>query len=66
MQEYVLHTMGIEAMPTHLTEAKEIGFDTVEISDNIIDLGESTRDKLIKMVQAAGLGLGYADPLSLM
>lgn len=55
MQEYVLHTMGIEAMPAHLKEAKEVGFDLVEISDNIVDLGEGTRDKLIKMVQDAGL-----------
>lgn len=55
MQEYVLHTMGVDAMPAHLKEAKDVGFDLVEISDNIVDLGEGTRDKLIKMVQDAGL-----------
>ena len=55
MQEYVLHTMGIKAMEDHLKEAKEVGFDMVEISDNIVDLGEGTRDRLIKMVQDAGL-----------
>lgn len=55
MQEYVLHTMGVEALPAHLNEAREVGFDMVEISDNIVDLGEGTRDKLIKMVRDAGL-----------
>jgi len=55
MQEYVLHSMGIGAMEAHLKEAKEIGFDMVEISDNIIDLGEGTRHRLIRLVQDAGL-----------
>ena len=55
MQEYVLHTMGVDAMEAHLKEAKDVGFDMVEISDNIVDLGEGTRDRLIKMVQDAGL-----------
>lgn len=55
MQEYVLHTMGVEAMPAHLKEARDLGFDIVEISDNVVDLGEGTRDRLIKMVQDAGL-----------
>lgn len=55
MQEYVLHTMGIDAMEAHLKEAKDVGFDMVEISDNIVDLGEGTRERLIRMVQDAGL-----------
>jgi phosphosulfolactate synthase len=54
-QEYVLHTMGIEAFPRHLAEARELGFDMVEISDNIVDLGEGTRDRLINAVRDAGL-----------
>ena len=32
-QEYVLHTMGVEAFPRHLAEARELGFEMVEISD---------------------------------
>jgi phosphosulfolactate synthase len=55
MQEYVLHTMGIEAIPNHLAEAREVGFDMIEISDNIVDLGEGTRERLIRLVQDAGL-----------
>ena len=37
-QEYVLHTMGIEAMPQHLVEARKVGFDIVEVSDNMVQL----------------------------
>lgn len=55
MQEYVLHTMGMDAIPAHLAEARELGFDMVEISDNIVDLGDGARDRLIRMVQDAGL-----------
>ena len=55
MQEYVLHTMGIEAMPGHLREAHALGFDMIEISDNIVDLGVGGRERLIGMVLDAGL-----------
>jgi phosphosulfolactate synthase len=55
MQEYVLHTMGIEALPAHLDEARALGFDMIEISDNVVDLGEGGRARMIKMVQDAGL-----------
>lgn len=55
MQEYVLHTMGIDAMPAHLAEARAVGFDLIEISDNVVDLGEGTRARLIDMVRDAGL-----------
>ena len=55
MQEYVLHTMGISAMPAHLAEARAVGMDMVEISDNVIELGQDTRNQLIAMVRDAGL-----------
>lgn len=55
MQEYVLHTMGIEAMAAHLSEARAVGFDMIEISDNVVDLGADTRDRLLAMVRDAGL-----------
>ncbi|MGZ0186993.1 MAG: phosphosulfolactate synthase [Alphaproteobacteria bacterium] len=55
MQEYVMHVMGIDAMPDHLKEAREVGFDMIEISDNIVDLGLGTRDRLINLVKDAGL-----------
>ena len=53
-QEYVLHSMGIDAFPRHLEEARAVGFDLVEISDNVVDLGPGTRERLFEMVRAAG------------
>lgn len=54
-QEYVMHHMGIDALPRHLDEAREVGFDIVEVSDNIIDLGEGNRKKMMDMVRDHGL-----------
>lgn len=54
-QEYVLHTVGIEAFPQHLAEAKDLGFDIVEVSDNIVDLGPGTREKLFDMIRELGM-----------
>lgn len=55
MQEYVLHTMGVEALPEHFQEARAVGFDMIEISDNVVELGDGVRDRMIRMVQDAGL-----------
>ena len=55
MQEYVLHTIGLEAMKAHLAEAKALGFDMIEISDNVVDLGAGGRERLIQMVLDSGL-----------
>ena len=54
-QEYVLHAMGIEAMPRHLEEARAVGFDLVEISDNVVDLGPGTRERLFDAVRGAAM-----------
>ncbi|MEE1556721.1 MAG: phosphosulfolactate synthase, partial [Alphaproteobacteria bacterium] len=54
-QEYVLHTMGMDAFPRHLEEASAVGFDLIEISDNVVDLGPGTRERLFDAVRAAGL-----------
>lgn len=55
MQEYVLHTMGVDALPAHFQEARAVGFDMIEISDNVVELGDGVRDRMIRMVQDAGL-----------
>lgn len=55
MQEYVLHTMGVDALPAHFQEARALGFDMIEISDNVVELGDGVRDRMIRMVQDAGL-----------
>ena len=54
-QEYVLHTMGIEAMPRHLAEARDVGFDIIEISDNMVQLGQGLRQTLFEMVRNNGM-----------
>ena len=54
-QEYVLHTMGLDAFPRHLKEARAVGFDLIEISDNVVDLGPGTRERLFDAVRNAGL-----------
>ena len=55
MQEYVLHTMGVDALPAHFQEASAVGFDMIEISDNVVELVDGVRDRMIRMVQDAGL-----------
>ena len=54
-QEYVLHTMGIEAMPQHLGEARKVGFDIVEVSDNMVQLGQGWRQQLFDMIRQHGM-----------
>lgn len=53
-QEYVLHTMGVDAFPRHLEEARDVGFDIVEISDNIVSL-DGQRKYLLDMVREYGM-----------
>jgi phosphosulfolactate synthase (CoM biosynthesis protein A) len=55
MQEYMLHTRCIAALPAHFEEARAVGFDMIEISDNIVELGDGVRDRMIRMAQDAGL-----------
>lgn len=54
-QEYVLHTMGIEAMSQHLAEAKEMGFDIIEVSDNMVKLGHGWRQQIFEMIREKGM-----------
>ncbi len=54
-QEYVLHNLGLEAFDQHLEEAKAVGFDMVEISDNVVDVDEDTKLLLLNKVKEYGL-----------
>ena len=54
-QEYVLHTMGLEAMPQHLAEARDVGFDIIEVSDNMVPLGQGSRKQMFDMIRAHGM-----------
>lgn len=54
-QEYVLHNLGIDAFDQHLAEAKAVGFDMVEISDNVVDVDEETKLMLLNKVKEYGL-----------
>jgi phosphosulfolactate synthase len=56
-QEYVLHTEGEAALPRHFDEVRAIGFDMVEISDNIVAVGENARRGMIELARDRGLGV---------
>ena len=54
-QEYVFATLGRETLPIFLEEAKRLGFETVEISDNCVPLSSSDRQEQIKLARGHGL-----------
>ena len=54
-QEYVLHTKGIGAMRQHLAEAKDVGFDIIEVSDNMVKLDKGWRQQIFEMVRSEGM-----------
>ena len=54
-QEYVLHTMGLDAFPQHLKEAKELGFEIVEVSDNVVPLPDGVRKNLVDQIRDLGM-----------
>ena len=54
-QEYVLHTMGLDAFDRHLAEARDLGFEIVEISDNVVSLPDGVRKQLMDQVRALGM-----------
>lgn len=54
-QEYVFATRGWQAIEPFLREAKEIGFDTVEISDNCVPLLDEERHRQIRIALDCGL-----------
>ncbi len=54
-QEYVLHAMGMDAMPQHFEEARKLGFEIVEISDNVVDLPDGARKLLMDQIRDLGM-----------
>ena len=53
--EYVFATQGQRAMEPFYAEAKRVGFDAVEVSDNCVPLGEAEREHLIRKAIGSGL-----------
>ena len=53
--EYVFATQGWPAMPGFFAEAKRLGFDALEVSDNCVPLDDDERARMIKMAIAEGL-----------
>ncbi len=55
--EYVLATQGWGAVPAFFDEAVAIGFQTIEISDNCIPLGDDERVSATKLAMKHGLAV---------
>lgn len=55
--EYVYATQGIDAAKPYFEEAKRLGFDAIEVSDNCVPLNKDTRQTLIRTAVDCGLGV---------
>lgn len=55
--EHYLEAYGVENMPRFLDEARRVGFEVVEISDNLREFSSSERRGLIKMARDHGLAV---------
>ena len=55
--EYVLATKGWDALPAFFDEACEIGFQTIEISDNCIPLADEERSAAVSLASRHGLNV---------
>jgi phosphosulfolactate synthase len=53
--EYVFATLGTPALSTFYAQARQIGFKTIEISDNVVPLSHQQRTDQIKAAIDAGL-----------
>jgi len=53
--EYVFGTAGEAALPAFYEEALALGFDTIEISDNVVPLTDRQRESQIRTAIRAGL-----------
>jgi phosphosulfolactate synthase len=54
-QEYVFATYGAQALPRFLREARRVGFEAVEVSDNCVPLSEAQRREQIGLAIDCGL-----------
>ena len=55
--EYVYATQGMAGAEPYFAEAKRLGFDAIEVSDNCVPLEGDARQTLIRMAVACGLGV---------
>lgn len=53
--EYVYATQGLAASKPFFAEAKRLGFDAIEVSDNVVPLDSTTRSTLIRTAIDCGL-----------
>ncbi|HUG76956.1 MAG TPA: phosphosulfolactate synthase [Burkholderiales bacterium] len=53
--EYVFATQGSKALPRFYAEALRVGFEAIEISDNVVPLTSPERRKQIRAAREAGL-----------
>ena len=53
--EYVFATQGEKALPKYYAESLALGFEAIEISDNVVPLTDAQRKKHIRIAVAAGL-----------
>ena len=56
-QEYVFATYGAKALRGFLTEAKRVGFNVVEVSDNCVPLSDAERFEQIRLAVDCGLAV---------
>ncbi len=54
-QEYVFATLGAETLPRFYDEAKRVGFEVIEISDNCVPLNDEQRAGQITLAREHGL-----------
>jgi phosphosulfolactate synthase len=53
--EYVFATQGARALPKYYAESLALGFEAIEISDNVVPLTDAQRRRQIRNAVAAGL-----------
>lgn len=53
--EYVYSTQGLAAAKPFFEEAKRLGFDAIEISDNVVPIDSETRNALVRIAVNSGL-----------
>ncbi len=56
-QEYVFKTQGRDAISPFLDEAKRLGFEAVEVSDNVVPLSREERREQIALACGKGLAV---------
>ncbi len=53
--EYVIHTQGLDGVAPYIAETARLGFTAIEISDNVVDIADEDRLRLIDACHGHGL-----------